>query len=167
MRTALFTPVAWAFLIGMVAPAQATIYTSSNTGSIGAFSSMSPDAAYVGEEFTAPGGALQSMTFYSTTDGAPSTAGNIEFVVQSWNGTKTTGPALYSTMVQSWLGAGNETITVSDINLPLDAGSQYIAYLAFAGISIPVRLACLRRGVPPARALLDSCIICRRMILGQ
>ncbi len=154
MKRAFLASLSWAFLMAVVAPVRATtVYTSTNSGSISSFGpSVLDSGAYVGEEFTAPGGALQSITFYSTT-GYQSNPGNIDFVVQSWNGTESIGPALYTAMVTSWLGTANETLTVSGINLSLSAGSQYIAYLAFAGIPNPGSIGVLETGSSTSNSL--------------
>lgn len=116
--------------------AHATVYTNSG----GTLSTISPfgssDSTSYGEFFTAPGGALQSWTFYSDS---VNTAGNLELVIANWTGTAATGPALYTSGTISDAGTSGEALTFSGINLALTSGQQYIAYMTVAGVSNPVQ----------------------------
>lgn len=96
----------------------------------------SPDTTSYGEYFTAPGGALDSWTFWSQSVTA---AGNLELVVASWNGTSAVGPALYTSAPIADSGASNEALTFSGINLALATGQSYIAYMTIAGVASPVQ----------------------------
>jgi hypothetical protein len=121
----------------MAAPvAQATTYGNTNDSGY-AFSFGYPNTTVYGEEFTAPGGVLQSWTF--TTDGTHflGNAGNLDFVIASWNGTEAVGPALYIGATQYDAGTPDEALTWSGINLSLIPGSDYIAYLSVAGVTDP------------------------------
>ncbi len=125
-----------AFAACFSASANATVYTNSGgaQGSIGSFGS--PDTTSYGEYFTAPGGALDSWTFRSQS---VTTAGNLELVVASWNGTSAVGPALYTSASIADSGVSNEALTFSGINLALTAGQSYIAYMTVAGVAGPVQ----------------------------
>ena len=116
--------------------AHATVYTNSG-GTLSTISPFgSPDSTSYGEFFTAPGGALQSWTFYSDS---VNTAGNLELVIANWTGTAATGPALYTSGTISDAGTSGEALTFSGINLALTSGQQYIAYMTVAGVSNPVQ----------------------------
>ena len=117
------------------ASAHATVYTNSGgtQGSEAAFGS--PDTTSYGEYFTAPGGALDSWTF---TSQSVSTAGNLDLVVASWNGSSAVGPALYTSAPITDSGTSNEALTFSGINLALTTGQSYIAYMTVAGVANPV-----------------------------
>jgi hypothetical protein len=92
-----------------------------------------PDTTSYGEEFTAPGGALQSWTFW-TDGGSP---GYLQLVLANWNGSYGAGPALYTSAPQYNTGAANQSYTFSGINKTLTAGQDYIAYLTIAGVASP------------------------------
>jgi hypothetical protein len=132
-RAKLLAGVAFAAAVAMTAPAaHATTYGNTNDdGDINYFGY--PDTTSYGQEFTAPGGALQSWTF--VTDGG--NAGNLALVVAEWNGSEAVGPALYTGAPQANAGSPGEAFTWSGINLNLAAGSKYIAYLTVANVSSP------------------------------
>lgn len=108
-----------------------TFGNTNNDGDINSFGS--PDTTNYGEEFTAPGGTLDSWMF--TLDGG--NAGNLGFVIAAWNGSEAVGSALFIGAVQSNAGTAGETFTWSGIDLDLTAGSDYIAYLTVAGVAAP------------------------------
>ena len=104
--------------------ANAAVYTNSG----GPQSFLSPfgsgGTTSYGEYFTAPGGALDSWTFWSNSVAA---AGNVDLVVASWNGTSAVRPALYTSAPIADSGTGNEALTFSGINLALTSGTSYAA----------------------------------------
>jgi hypothetical protein len=86
------------------------------------------NTATYGEVVTAPGGALQSFTFYMNQP-----AFTFEGYVYAWNGSKATGAALWSSGPMSTAGSGGfEPITFSTGGINLTTGSQYVL---FASIS--------------------------------
>ena len=109
------------------AAAQATVYQNSNDAS-SIFSFGNPDTTAYGEEFIAPGGALQSLT-YTFASGS---AGNLELVVAAWNGTRAVGPALYTSGLTFYNGSPNTPVTWSGINLSLTTAASYIAFVTVA-----------------------------------
>ena len=115
--------------------AHATVYTNSGGTQSTLHPFGSPDTTNYGEYFTAPGGALDSWTFWSQS---VVTAGNLELVVASWNGTSAVGPALYTSAPIADSGASNEALIFSGINLALTTGQSYIAYMTVAGVTGPV-----------------------------
>jgi hypothetical protein len=133
------TNIRYLGLIGLCAVSGFTVHaaqaqTFGNTNNGGDITVVgAPDTTNYGEEFTAPGGTLQSWSF--ATDGG--TPGNLGFVIAAWNGTEAVGPALYQGTVMTNTGASGETYTWSGINLALAAGTQYIAYLTVAGVNDP------------------------------
>ncbi len=111
--------------------AQATTYSNLGNGDVSSFGS--PDTTTYGKEFTAPGGALQSWSFW--TDGG--FAGDLKLVVAAWNGSQAVGPALYDSAAQANDGSRDHQINFSGINTNLKAGSQYVVYFTIAGVSNP------------------------------
>jgi hypothetical protein len=125
-----------ALAAGLAFSAQAATVTftnapgSSAAGSIGPLSDPETDGAF-GETFDF-GGKLDSLTFYG---GGPVTSflGNLELVIEAWDGTRPVGPALY---VSGPVAYATET-TFSGINTSLATGS-YVALLTSVGVSNPV-----------------------------
>lgn len=95
------------------------------------FSFGAPDTTSYGQTFNTGGGILSDWTFYATAGNA----GNLSFVVASWDGSKAVGPALYSSGTTSY-GGGATALSFSGINTSLSSGA-YIAYLTVAGVGSP------------------------------
>jgi hypothetical protein len=110
-----------------------TTYT--NTGDIGgAIEPLgSPDTTSYGEFFTAPGGILQSFGFRAQSG----SGGNVDLVIAAWDGSEAVGPALYTSAPIGY-GGGTQSLGASGINLSLNAGTSYIAYLTVAGVAAPL-----------------------------
>lgn len=102
--------------------------TNSVINSFGALNTTS-----YGEYFTAPGGFLKDFSFYAI-DGI---SGNAKLVIANWDGSKAVGPALYTSAPITYSG-GAQALGSTNIDLGLDAGSAYIAYLTVAGVTEPV-----------------------------
>jgi len=113
-------------------PAAATTYSNSYSGDITSFGR--PDTTTYGQSFVAPGGALQSWTFFdgdSSADGA-------RLVIAQWDGSAVVGGELYSALPSSTSASGGAYAhTFSGINLGLTSGGSYIAYLTVAGVANP------------------------------
>ena len=83
-----------------------------------------PNTATYGEVVTAPGGALQSFTFYMKQP-----AFTFEGYVYAWDGSKATGAALWSSGAMQTAGSGTfEEITFNTGGVDLTAGSQYVLF---------------------------------------
>ncbi len=122
---------ALALALGAGAAQAATYANANDDGAI--FEFGYPDTTSYGQVFTAPGGALQSWTFYDQDASSNGAA----LVVASWNGSAPVGPALYEGLSQTVGSAsGAFSHTYSGINLNLTAG-DYIAYLTVAGVANP------------------------------
>jgi hypothetical protein len=113
------------FLAAAISNANATVY--SNTLDTPTFYN-NPDILSFGQEFTTAGGTLTDWSFYAIFGGG----GNLKLVISSWDGSKAVGPALYSSTTL-YNGGGAQTLSFSDINLQLAAGS-YISYLTGVGV---------------------------------
>jgi hypothetical protein len=92
-----------------------------------------------GELFTAPGGSLQSFSFLISTG---SEAGNAQFYVAPNiappNEFALAGTPIYSSGPVALGSSGFSWYTFNGIDVPLPAGSQYIALLTIAGVSDPI-----------------------------
>jgi hypothetical protein len=113
--------------------AQAATYANGANGSVYSFGA--PDTTSYGQVFTAPGGSLQSWSFY-TSD---SNTSNAKLVIANWDGGKAVGPALYEGLLNSasLAPSGYYEHLYSGINLALANGTSYIAYLTVAGVANP------------------------------
>jgi hypothetical protein len=130
LKTGLVTLVALALGIASV---QATTYDNSSISS-GIVTFGNSNTATYGQTFTAPGGVLDSWTFYLQNEYV--TPQNFEFFVFGWNGSSATGPALYQSSLQ--------TVTPSETaytpftvnpNLALTAGQQYVMFINESGLN--------------------------------
>ena len=115
--------------------------TSSWDGSSYIWAFGEPDTATYGQTFTAPETSrpLTEFTFYLDDYYNPDV---IDFAayVMAWDGTKATGPVLYSSAMQSTTGSsGFDTLTFNTGELILTPGQQYVAFLSasnfFDGVS--------------------------------
>lgn len=109
--------------------AAATTYSNTNDSTIIYFGS--PDTTSYGQVFNTGNGVLSDWTFQANSG----TAGNLQLVVASWNGSQAVGPALYSSSAFAYAG-GSEALSFTGINTSLSAGN-YIAYLTVAGVVKP------------------------------
>jgi PEP-CTERM motif len=132
MKRTFTSLLATAAFLSIAAPGQAATYANTSEGISKTFGF--PDTTSYGQVFTSPGGSLQSWSFFNTdrnTDGA-------KFVVANWDGLRATGPALFETMVQSKITTGGYyEHKFSGINLALNTGKDYVAYLTVAGVMNP------------------------------
>ncbi len=128
-KTAIAASLCLAFAAGF---ANAATYSNPNDAdSIGYFGW--PDTTSYGQTFNLAGdGILSDWTFYATEG----SAGNLSFVVASWDGSKAVGSALYDSGTTAY-GGGAAALSFSGINTSLSAGT-YIAYLTVAGVASPV-----------------------------
>lgn len=109
--------------------ANASSFTAASDGG-GIWSFGAPDTTTYGETFNLSNQSnVQDWTYYAQSGNA----GNLQFVIASWDGTKAVGPALYSSSSFSY-GGGSQALDFSGINTILGAGS-YIAYITTAGLS--------------------------------
>jgi hypothetical protein len=111
--------------------ANASTYTAANNGSdICCFGS--PDTTNFGETFSVSNQSkVQDWTYYATSG----TAGDVQLVIASWDGTKAVGPALYTSSVFSY-GGSTQGLSFGGIDTILGSGS-YIAYITTAGVANP------------------------------
>lgn len=121
----------------LTAPAGAAISidtTSAPHGEFGCFgTNSSMCGANFGQSFTTAIGAnaLSSLTFYMNMEQGASLA--VQLKVFAWNGSDTTGSALYTSGVRTISGT---TATAMDFtpNVTLGVGQQYIAFLTSVGL---------------------------------
>ncbi len=118
--------------LSMAGSAAAASYVNSSDDTIYTFGA--PDTTSYGQVFTAPGGSLNSWSFY-TQD---STSYGAKLVIANWDGSKAVGPALFDSLVQSVSASGGFfQHNYGGINLALNSGTSYIAYLTVAGVANP------------------------------
>jgi hypothetical protein len=95
-----------------------------------------PDTSTYGQTFTVGSDhVLNSFSLF--LDGTPTASFNFEAYVYAWNGAEATGPALYTSSLQTFSGtpSGNPqefAFNVGAINLT--SGNQYVAFLSTAGV---------------------------------
>lgn len=131
MNVILKSVVAMVLIAGVAGSALATT-TYSNTPGPNITSMGYPDTTTYGEVFNAPGGNLQNWSFYLSGGNA----GEGNFVITAWDGTKAVGPVLYQQGFSYTPGA-NVPMTFSGIDLELTTGSSYVAYMTVAGVDSP------------------------------
>jgi PEP-CTERM motif len=123
-----------AAVAALALPSVANATTFANTSDSQIIYFGAPDTTSYGQVFSAPGGSLQSWTFFTadpSTDGA-------KLVIANWDGNKAVGPALYQGLTSTNSASGAFTAhTYSGINLALTAATSYIAYLTVAGVANP------------------------------
>jgi hypothetical protein len=124
-----FTLVVGLLAAGLTARASTVTYTNSpGTSAVGSLGAGG-DLAY-GETFTlADSAMLDSLSFYELDAGQ----GNVELVLQSWNGSAATGPVVYTSAATS---LANDVVQFNSIDTALQAGS-YVAYMTVSGVSDP------------------------------
>lgn len=90
------------------------------------------NTATYGQSITTPADHyLTDFTFYINTQDAI----NYQSYVYAWDGTKTAGPALFSSTVQSTTPAeGFQAYTTNTGSLDLTAGSQYVLFFSTSGL---------------------------------
>jgi hypothetical protein len=113
-------------VVCMLGPAGAI--TIDTTPSWNGSSGVSPfgytDTATYGEVVTAPGGALQSFTFYMNQP-----AFTFRGYVYAWDGSKAAGAALWSSGAMQTAGSGTyEAITFNTGGVNMTTGSQYVLF---------------------------------------
>lgn len=109
-----------------------SVYSNADDGTHGIDAMGAPDTTSYGQFFTAPGGILQAFSFQAWSG----FSGNVALVIANWDGSKAVGPALYTSAPINY-GGGSQFLGASGINLALNAGSDYIAYLTVAGVTSP------------------------------
>ena len=119
-----------ALSLGMVAVNAQVYNNSSISQNITYFGN--PNTATYGQSFTAPGGVLDSWTFYLGNEGG--TAQNFEFFVMGWNGSEATGPVLYQSAPQTISGSqSSDTAFTVDPDIALTAGGSYVMFINESG----------------------------------
>lgn len=118
---------------GLLGTAQAATYQNTSFGYSGP---LGPNqATSLGETFVAPEATLQDFSFY-LSDLLSSSSGKATLVIAAWNSNDTVGKTLYSSAVSfTKSGFGNSPVGVSNIDLGLTVGSEYVAYLTVDGVS--------------------------------
>lgn len=97
------------------------------------------DTSTYGQTFTAPSdNVLNDVSFYLGTRYGGSGPINYQAYVYAWDGSKATGPALFTSAVESYTptGVGNASnlVYTSTGNTILTAGQKYVAFLTTAGL---------------------------------
>ena len=126
-----------------MADSQSTVIFSNGVtiSGVGCLISFSSDSFQnCGQSFSAPGGALQSMTLHASTN---PTGGNVKFVLAGWNGSYAVGPAIFEsaiTRVVSPSAGEYQALTFDNINAPLQKNQQYIGYLSTVDVPDPLTI---------------------------
>lgn len=109
-----------------------SVYSNADDGTEGITSMGNPDTTSYGQFFTAPGGILKAFSFQAWSG----FGGNVALVIANWDGSKAVGPALYRS-APIYYDGGSQFLGANGIDLALNAGSDYIAYLTLSGLTSP------------------------------
>ena len=137
----LFGNVALSDVVMADSQAPITFSNGVNISGTGCLISLGSDSFQnCGQSFTAPGGALQSMTLHASTNPI---GGNVKFVLAGWNGSYAVGPALFESAVARVVAPTSgeyQALTFDNINVPLQKNQQYIGYISTVDVPDPLTI---------------------------